>query len=86
MATSSKQCTNCCASKALYSANTTAHAVSSVARSTATNVEKLCPSQKWNSRGGVDVLVSKVIFQRPTPKISVAILERQSLDENYSCG
>ena len=33
----------------------------------------------------VAVLVSRVIFKRPTTKNSVAILEHQSPDENDAC-
>ena len=50
------------ASKALSSANITAHAVSSVARSAGTMVKIFRPSQKRNLRGVVAVSVSEVKF------------------------
>ena len=85
MDSSSKNCTNCCGSKELSSANIIAHTVYSVARYATMMVEKFCPPQKRDSRGVVNVSVSKVNFKRPTPKKSVAILECQLSVENDAC-
>ena len=62
MDSSSKQCTNFRASKALSSDNITSGAVSSVSRPAAKIVEILCQSQKRDLLGVVDVSVSKVNF------------------------
>ena len=48
--------------KALYSANITAHVVSSVARYDGAMVETSLLPQKWNLRGVVAMLVSEVKF------------------------
>ena len=53
--------------------------------SNVTMMEIFLLSQKWDLRGPVAVLVSKVYFKRPTPENSVAILERQLLNEHNAC-
>ena len=73
------------ASKAHYSANITAHDFSSIARSAATMVGILRLSQKRDVRGVMYVSVYELIFKRPTPENSVAVLEHKSLDENNAC-
>ena len=72
-------------SKALYSANITAFAVYSVARSSMMMVEIFRPSQNRDLRGVVSVLVSKVNFKRPTPENSVVIIEHWSLHDDDAC-
>ena len=47
--------------------------------------EIFCPSQKRDLRGVVAVSVFEVILKWPAPQNSVAILERQSSDENNAC-
>ena len=85
MDNSSKQCKHFYASKVLYSANITACAVSSVARSDATMVEIFRPSQNQESRGVVAILMPKSEFKRPTPKSSATIIEHLLSDENDAC-
>ena len=48
-------------------------------------VEIFRPSQNMELRGVMSVSVSEVLFKRPTPKKSVAIIERQYLDEKDAC-
>ena len=48
-------------------------------------VEIFRPSQKRSLCGVVAVLVFEVIFRSPTAKNSVAVIERQLLDENNAC-
>ena len=60
MDNSSKQCKNCCSSKALSLANITLHEVSSVSKYATTMAEILHLSQNWDSRVMVAVSVSEV--------------------------